>query len=231
MHDLIQEMALEIVRRESREPGFRSRLCHRNDIFHVFQSNTGTEAIKGIRLCLPKLEEADSRWNCESFSRMSKLTFLELDNLIIHSGPKSLPDSLRILKWGCKLVRLWDGKQDLPYLKRDFAFSSTNCFGLADDEGWNNAIFSLLRRVAIQGISPKFSNFSIVSPGSKIPNWFNIQSEGDSLIVELPADQNSMWMGIAFCVVFAEPENPAALKWYVSKFDVSRKYITVPVGL
>ncbi|KAK9943939.1 hypothetical protein M0R45_009528 [Rubus argutus] len=55
-------------------------------------------------------------------------------------GPKSLPDSLRILKWGwypsrflpgsyrpnllteldmknSKLVRLWDGKQDLPYLK------------------------------------------------------------------------------------------------------------------
>lgn len=41
MHDLIQEMAWEIVRRESyEEPGLRSRLCHRDDIFHVFMKNT-----------------------------------------------------------------------------------------------------------------------------------------------------------------------------------------------
>ncbi|XP_062004244.1 TMV resistance protein N-like isoform X2 [Rosa rugosa] len=141
MHGLVQEMAWEIVRQESREePGLRSRLYHRNDIFHVFMRNTGTEAIKGIRLCLPRLEEADSSWNCECFSKMPKLMFLEFDNLIISSGPKFLPNSLIILKWnrypskslpagfrpnilaelkmqGSNLVRLWDGRQDLPNLK------------------------------------------------------------------------------------------------------------------
>ncbi|KAM5558836.1 hypothetical protein ABKV19_020489 [Rosa sericea] len=141
MHGLVQEMAWEIVRQESRkEPGRRSRLCHRNDIFHVFMRNTGTEAIKGIRLCLPRLEEADSSWNCECFSKMPKLMFLEFDNLIISSGPKFLPNSLIILKWNwypskslpagfrpnilaelemqeSNLVRLWDGRQDLPNLK------------------------------------------------------------------------------------------------------------------
>ncbi|KAM5558828.1 TMV resistance protein N-like [Rosa sericea] len=141
MHGLVQEMAWEIVRQESREePGLRSRLCHRNDIFHVFMRNTGTEAIKGIRLCLPRLEEADSSWNCECFSKMPKLMFLEFDNLIISSGPKFLPNSLIILKWNrypskslpagfrpnilaelkmqrSNLVWLWDGKQDLPNLK------------------------------------------------------------------------------------------------------------------
>ncbi|PRQ44688.1 putative winged helix-turn-helix DNA-binding domain, toll-like receptor [Rosa chinensis] len=141
MHGLVQEMAWEIVRQESREePGLRSRLCHRNDIFHVFMRNTGTEAIKGIRLCLPRLEEADSSWNCECFSKMPKLMFLEFHNLIISSGPKSLPNSLIILNWNRypskslpagfrpnilaelkmqenNLVRLWDGRQDLPNLK------------------------------------------------------------------------------------------------------------------
>ncbi|KAK9943711.1 hypothetical protein M0R45_009312 [Rubus argutus] len=228
-----------------------NRLCHRNDIFHVFVRNTGTKAIKGIRLCLPELEEANSSWNCESLSKMFKLTFLELNNLIIYSGPKFLPDSLRNLIWSwypsrflpgsyrpnllielkmknSKLVRLWDGKQDLPYLKsidlrdsknltktpdltgipnlercerlqqlpdlpsnrvlevrvdncgslkqlsepsklnkpinlEDFRLSSVNCFGLADDEGWNNTIFSMLRRMATQRISLKFDEFRIAN--------------------------------------------------------------------
>ncbi|KAM5583656.1 hypothetical protein ABKV19_003502 [Rosa sericea] len=141
MHGLIEEMAWEIVCQHSREePGLRSRLCHREDIFHVFTRNTGTEAIKGIRLRLPRLEEADSSWNCECFSKMLKLMFLEFDNLIISSGPKFLPNSLIILRWNwypskslpasfqpnllaelqmeeSKLVRLWDGRQDLPNLK------------------------------------------------------------------------------------------------------------------
>ncbi|XP_040363139.1 TMV resistance protein N [Rosa chinensis] len=141
MHGLVQEMAWEIVRQESREePCLRSRLCHRNDIFHVFTTNTGTEAIKGIRLCLLGLEEADSSWNCECFSKMLKLTHLEFNNLVINSCPKFLSNFLRILKWNwypfkslpanfrpnllvelkmqrSKLVRLWDEKQDMPNLK------------------------------------------------------------------------------------------------------------------
>ncbi|PRQ34068.1 putative TIR domain, winged helix-turn-helix DNA-binding domain-containing protein [Rosa chinensis] len=140
MHGLVQEMARRIVREESEEPGLRSRLCNRDDIFDVFTRNTGTDAIRGIRLCLPSLEEAGSSWNIESFSRMPKLMFLEFDNLIIGSDPKFLPNSLRILIWNwypseslpasfrpnslgelkmqrSNLVRLWDERQDLPNLK------------------------------------------------------------------------------------------------------------------
>ena len=41
MHDLLQEMGMEIVRRESREePGKRSRLWLRKDLFHVLMNNT-----------------------------------------------------------------------------------------------------------------------------------------------------------------------------------------------
>ncbi|KAL6142743.1 hypothetical protein ACLB2K_061019 [Fragaria x ananassa] len=140
MHGLIQEMAQEIVRLETQKPGFRNRLLHRNDIFHVFTTNTGTEAIKGIRLSLSELEEADSNWNFECFSKMLKLMFLEFDNLIVSSSPKFLPNSLIILRWSwypskslptcfgpnllaelemqnSQLVELCDGRLDLPKLK------------------------------------------------------------------------------------------------------------------
>ncbi|VVA37977.1 PREDICTED: TMV resistance, partial [Prunus dulcis] len=79
MHDLIQEMAFEIVRQESpEEPGRRSRLCHPNDIIHVLINNMATNKIQGIALSMAELEKAD--WNCEAFSKMINLKFLEVDN-------------------------------------------------------------------------------------------------------------------------------------------------------
>ncbi|KAI5312881.1 hypothetical protein L3X38_042055 [Prunus dulcis] len=141
MHDLIQEMAFEIVRQESpEEPGRRSRLCHPNDIIHVLINNMATNKIQGITLSMAELEKAD--WNCEAFSKMINLKFLEVDNVIISSMsiPRILPNSLRILKWNwysskylpsnfqpnklvslemkhSKLVGLWDERIDLPNLK------------------------------------------------------------------------------------------------------------------
>ncbi|CAN6686894.1 unnamed protein product [Malus baccata var. baccata] len=134
MHDLIQEMAWTIVGQESKEPGLRSRLWLPDDIFHIFMTNTGTRAIEGIVLQLPKIEEV--HWSCEAFSNMHGLRFLEFDNLIVSSRPKFLPCSLRIMVWSwypskslppsfhpcfltqlrmrhSKLVRLWDGKEVL----------------------------------------------------------------------------------------------------------------------
>ncbi|KAI5312487.1 hypothetical protein L3X38_041660 [Prunus dulcis] len=53
---------------------------------------------------------------------------------------------------------------------------------------------------------PTTPAFQIVTPGSRIPEWFNNQSVGDSLIVELPPwitwKGNYIW--IAFCAVFEE---------------------------
>nr|AEE43925.1 TIR-NBS-LRR resistance protein muRdr1A [Rosa multiflora] len=97
MHDLIQEMGRRIVRQENEEPGGRSRLWLRNDIFHVFTENTGTEVTESIFLHLDKLEEAD--WNLEAFSKMCKLRLLYIHNLRLSLGPKYLPNALRFLKW------------------------------------------------------------------------------------------------------------------------------------
>ncbi|CAL9020025.1 unnamed protein product [Prunus brigantina] len=139
MHDLIQEMAWKIVHEESPELGKRSLLWHPNDISHVFMNNTGTGAIEGMVLALPKLEEVP--WNCtEAFNEMHGLRLLHFNNVMFSSGPKFLPNSLRIIHWSwypskslpssfephllsklemrnSKLVQLWDGAKDFPNLK------------------------------------------------------------------------------------------------------------------
>ncbi|XP_024176868.1 TMV resistance protein N-like isoform X1 [Rosa chinensis] len=107
IHELIEEMGHEIVRRECcEEPGGRSRLWLRKDIFHVFMKNTGTEVIEGIFLHLEELEEAD--WNLEAFSKMCKLKLLYIHNLRLSLGPKCLPNALRFLKWS------WYPSKSLP---------------------------------------------------------------------------------------------------------------------
>ncbi|KAM1344617.1 hypothetical protein FF1_034082 [Malus domestica] len=146
MHDLIQEMAWEIVRQESyEEPGGRSRLWLRNDILHVLAKNTGSEAIEAIVLCLSEFEEA--HWNPEAFTKMCKLRLLDIHNVSLSKGPKYLPNALRVLKWSwypskcpppifqldelrelslqhSKIDHLWDGIKRLGKLKSiDLSYS------------------------------------------------------------------------------------------------------------
>ncbi|XP_050108711.1 TMV resistance protein N-like isoform X2 [Malus sylvestris] len=147
MHDLIQDMACKIVRQESKEPGQRSKLWLYDDIDQIFTKNTGTAAIEVISLRLSNVKEVP-QWNCEAFSKMDGVRFLEFDNLIFSSGPKSLPCSLRIINWSwypsnflptsfrphllaqlkmrnSNLVRVWEGKVDLPNLKYiDLSYSN-----------------------------------------------------------------------------------------------------------
>ncbi|TQD73140.1 hypothetical protein C1H46_041324 [Malus baccata] len=137
MHDLIEEMALTIIGHKSKEPGLRSRLWLYDDISHVFRTNTDLSAIEVISLTLPGSEVVE--WNWEAFSKMDRLRILRVDNLssIFSSGPKFLPCSLRYIWWfqypsnflptmrhltelhmyASSLVRLWEGKVDLPNLR------------------------------------------------------------------------------------------------------------------
>ncbi|KAM1133198.1 hypothetical protein ACFX19_043181 [Malus domestica] len=146
MHDLIQEMAWEIVRQESYdEPGGRSRLWLPKDIWHVHAKNTGSEAIEGIVLRLSEFEEAHC--NPEAFTKMCKLRLLDIHNVSLSKGPNHLPNALRVLKWSwypskclppifqpdeltelslrhSKIDHLWDGIKRLGKLKSiDLSYS------------------------------------------------------------------------------------------------------------
>lgn len=98
MHDLLQDMGREIVRRESLdEPGKRSRLWRSEDVNHVLSKNTGTEAIEGI--VLHQVEPRVVCANANSFSMMKRLRFLVINNVDLLNKLEYLPNSLRILDW------------------------------------------------------------------------------------------------------------------------------------
>ncbi|XP_068322793.1 TMV resistance protein N-like isoform X1 [Pyrus communis] len=160
MHDLMQEMAWTIVHEESEELGLRSRLWLYDDIFYILTTNTGSRAIKAISLRPPKVEEVP-QWNCEAFSKMHGLRFLEFNNLIFSSGPKFLPCSLRIINWSwypskflptsfrpylltelnmpnSNLLRLSEGNMDLPKLKYLNLASSKKLINTPDFSGFPN---------------------------------------------------------------------------------------------
>ncbi|KAM3729346.1 hypothetical protein ACB098_12G004500 [Castanea mollissima] len=100
MHDLLQKMGQEIVRREfPEEPSRRSRLWSYEDVLHVLTSNAGTEVVKGIMLNMPI--EAKEHLSVEAFSKMKNLRFLKIgyvqpsQDLI--RGPIQLPQGLNYL--------------------------------------------------------------------------------------------------------------------------------------
>ncbi|XP_059654449.1 disease resistance protein RPV1-like [Cornus florida] len=78
MHDLIQDMAKEIIRQESpEEPGRRSRLWYHEDILDVLRYDTGTENVLGLVLNLPESKELQV--NAEAFTKMKSLRLLHLN--------------------------------------------------------------------------------------------------------------------------------------------------------
>ncbi|KAK9949759.1 hypothetical protein M0R45_005275 [Rubus argutus] len=142
MHDLLQEMGLEIVRRESPdEPGKRSRLCSLGDVDHVLSKNTGTEAVQGILLGSADSADTGLHLNAKSFSMMKKLRLLMIQNHVhLSDDLEYLSSELRILQWWgfplqsltslCNLEKLqeiemrhsqieylWKGKKPLYSLK------------------------------------------------------------------------------------------------------------------
>ncbi|XP_052192452.1 disease resistance protein RPV1-like isoform X7 [Diospyros lotus] len=61
MHQLIQDMAKEIIRKESpEEPGRRSFLCHEKDSCYVLSTKTGTDRIQGLILNMDMVMEENS---------------------------------------------------------------------------------------------------------------------------------------------------------------------------
>ncbi|KAM7469872.1 hypothetical protein LguiA_008055 [Lonicera macranthoides] len=80
MHQLLRDLGRNIVRRESHEPGERSRLWHPEDAYDVLESETGTMKIEGLTLDMHMLKEDDNiakkRRYEESLNKASPLAWL-----------------------------------------------------------------------------------------------------------------------------------------------------------
>ncbi|KAJ6855745.1 hypothetical protein NC651_040394 [Populus alba x Populus x berolinensis] len=111
MHDLLREMAFNIVRAESDFPGERSRLRRHRDVVQVLKENKGTRKIKGISLDLRYLKFwREIHLKSDAFAMMDGLRFFNFyqdvysceDKIILHlppTGLEYLPNELRYLQW------------------------------------------------------------------------------------------------------------------------------------
>ncbi|XP_015160682.1 disease resistance protein TAO1-like isoform X1 [Solanum tuberosum] len=98
MHDLVRDMAREIVRQESlKEPHMRSRLWFHEDVNYVLRKNKGSNLIEGISAIHPKVK--DLTVDTKSFARMDRLKIFQGKGMNFTGSFKNLFEDLRWLSW------------------------------------------------------------------------------------------------------------------------------------
>ncbi|GKV09104.1 hypothetical protein SLEP1_g20651 [Rubroshorea leprosula] len=98
MHDLLQEMAREIVHRENPgEPGERSRLSFYKDVCKVLKYHEGTDKVIGLKGFFPRLREKS--FSTGALAGMKKVRVLQLRNADIVGGWEQFSKELRWLSW------------------------------------------------------------------------------------------------------------------------------------
>ncbi|XP_031093391.1 disease resistance protein TAO1-like [Ipomoea triloba] len=104
MHDLVQDMGREIVRKESpMQPEKRSRLFLYNEVPDVLTNNKGTDAIETMIIRLSDKVHLSTK----VFSKMTKLRALIINSGNAKGSLKYLSNELRYLYWdGCPLSRI-----------------------------------------------------------------------------------------------------------------------------
>ncbi|KAK8472868.1 hypothetical protein PHAVU_002G323400 [Phaseolus vulgaris] len=121
MHDLIQEMGKEIVRKECpQHPGKRSRLFNVEEICEVLRKNKGSDAIECISLStsiecisLSTFKVKEVVVHAQSFEKMNNLRVLRLYTwglelkVSFESPLVDMPDTLKILYWTHFPQRFW----------------------------------------------------------------------------------------------------------------------------
>ncbi|XP_040991940.1 disease resistance protein RUN1-like [Juglans microcarpa x Juglans regia] len=94
MHDMIRDMGREIIRETS--PKNRSLWFH-EDVLSVQKKQLGSDAVEGLVLNLPKLE--DECFKTEAFANMKNLRLLQINNLHLTGCFEHLSKELRWLSW------------------------------------------------------------------------------------------------------------------------------------
>ncbi|CAN6705598.1 unnamed protein product [Malus baccata var. baccata] len=190
MHDLLEEMALEIVRKESiKEPGRRSRLWSYEDVYHVLTKNTATEAVEIIILEWPN---PDVCINAEAFIPMTQLRLLKIDD---YNGESHFSGHLKF--HFCELRCLsWHG---FPLTSLPSNFQFQNLVDL-------NMQFSLIERLwegtqtleKLKFIDLSFCEYLKETPDvTKVPNLEKLILEGCISLVEVHPSINNL-KGLSF---------------------------------
>ncbi|CAI9293459.1 unnamed protein product [Lactuca saligna] len=113
MHQLLQEMARNIVLQESRDPAARSRISQNDESYRLLRKGEGSKTIEGLALDMRKLEEGMTSnpptLKTTSLVKMDKLKLLKLRYVRLTGSYKNFPE-LRWLHWtNCRLKKIPSG--------------------------------------------------------------------------------------------------------------------------
>ncbi|KAL7591514.1 hypothetical protein Lser_V15G33191 [Lactuca serriola] len=102
VHQLLQEMAKNIVLQESKDPAARSRVSLNDESYHLLRKGEGSKTIEGLALDMQKLEEGmpsnPSTLKTASLAKMDKLKLLKLEHVELKGSYNNFPE-LRWLYW------------------------------------------------------------------------------------------------------------------------------------
>ncbi|KAL4601373.1 hypothetical protein ACB092_11G268200 [Castanea dentata] len=195
MHDLLQQMGMDIVRREApQKPGERSRLwCYDEEALDELTEDMVSDKIRSIILWPHKSEPVEVQIKAQ-FSKMKNLRLLLIRNVRCCNGPlECLPNGLRLLDW------------------RDCPFSSLPPSFFPKKLAVLNLPFILLKEPVVKQSLEYVThvNFSWcnlitkISDLSMTPNVTNLILEGCSNLVEIDdsvgrLDKLKVW-DLGFC--------------------------------
>lgn len=100
MHDLLQQMGMDIVRQEApQKPGERSRLWCYEEALDVLTEDMGSDKIQSMILWSPKSETKEVQLKAQ-FSKMKNLRLLLIRNVhCCNESLECLPNRLSLLDW------------------------------------------------------------------------------------------------------------------------------------
>ncbi|KAK4278443.1 hypothetical protein QN277_016288 [Acacia crassicarpa] len=104
MHDLLQEMGLQIVREESKEePGKRSRLWDPSEIYDVLKNCEGEKEVQGIMFEISRSRPL--KLTAKAFNEMKRIRFLKFYS---SNGMVTIPTSLELISTKIRYFH-WEG--------------------------------------------------------------------------------------------------------------------------
>ncbi|KAJ6973571.1 TMV resistance protein N-like [Populus alba x Populus x berolinensis] len=164
--------------------------------------------------CLSSLKSLDlSRNNFvslpRSINKLSRLETLVLEDCRMLESLPEVPSKVQTLNLnGCIRLKEIPDPIKLSSSKR-LEFLCIDCRELYEHKGQDSLGLTMLERY-LQGLSNPRPGFGIVVPGNEIPSWFNHQSKGSSISVQVPSSS----MGFVACVAFSANGGSPSLLCY-----------------
>ncbi|KAI9379505.1 hypothetical protein POPTR_017G104901v4 [Populus trichocarpa] len=134
----------------------------------------------------------------KSINQLSELEMLVLEDCTMLESLPEVPSKVQTIYLnGCISLKTIPDPIKLSSCKRS-EFICLNCWELYNHNGQDNMGLTMLERY-LQGLSNPRPRFGIAVPGNEIPGWFNHQSKGSSISVQVP----NWSMGFVACVAFS----------------------------